>query len=654
MLILLVAAGLRFHDLGVQSLWNDEGSSYVQATRSFADIATNAAADIHPPGYYWALRMWRGLVGESEFALRYLSALGGVLTVAFAYATGRLLHAHDRRYGQLTGLAAAAIVTLNTFAIFYSQEMRMYAALGLWGAASMWMLIGFFYTPTVRNGAGLAVVNALGLWTQYAFPLVMLAQGVVALLWLTVERYNFWRKLRAYVVVNGAAIALFAPQLPTALNQVTTWPNTGDNTPVPEALGMVAGWLSFGITFTETGASWLAVMLILALIGMTGLGVPRGYVHNAWRSLLPVIFLVVPVGIFIGAGLFREGNIKFLLPAQVAFALAVGQGVPAVARVIRQRRHDATTLRPTQKRRLARNRTPSVTVLLAAVAIAGILYQMVRAVPPLYTDATYFRNDYRAIVQRIAPIVDSDDVIILNAPGQQEVFNYYYDGPAAPVGIPFGLNDTDAQIEQATQVELQGADDIYVVLWGDAERDPNGIVERTLDSGAFEVSNKWYGDVRLARYVTEADRFDFVNDTFTATFGENIILDQVALNTRDLLAGEVLQVRLFWRTTALLDERYKVTLQLLDENGGLVAQRDSEPGGGNTPTSEWPLNREVTDNHALLIPADILENAPEANFTLIIALYNHADSSERLPVNRTEQDTFTLTTVTITEPEGNE
>ncbi|MEL6272636.1 MAG: hypothetical protein AAFR22_22715, partial [Chloroflexota bacterium] len=76
-LILLVAAGLRFHDLGVQSLWNDEGSSYVQATRSFADIATNAAADIHPPGYYWALRMWRGLVGESEFALRYLSALGG-------------------------------------------------------------------------------------------------------------------------------------------------------------------------------------------------------------------------------------------------------------------------------------------------------------------------------------------------------------------------------------------------------------------------------------------------------------------------------------------------------------------------------------------------------------------------------------------------
>ncbi|MEM6282658.1 MAG: hypothetical protein AAF787_10735, partial [Chloroflexota bacterium] len=233
-------------------------------------------------------------------------------------------------------------------------------------------------------------------------------------------------------------------------------------------------------------------------------------------------------------------------------------------------------------------------------------------------------------------------------------FNYYYDGPVTPVGIPFGLNDTDTQIEQATRVELQNADDIYVVLWGDAERDPNRIVETTLDGNAFEVGNTWYGDVRLAHYVTEASRFDFVNDTFTATFGEDIILDEFALSTRDLLAGEVLQVRLFWRTTALLDERYRVTLQLLDENGVLVAQRDSEPGGGTRPTDDWPLNRRVTDNHALLIPPDIVENAPEANFTLIIALYNLANSSDRLPVNRTEQDIFTLTTVTITEPEGNE
>ena len=90
-LIVFLAAVLRFHNLGAQSFWNDEGSSYVQATRSFADIAANAARDIHPPGYYWLLALWRGFVGDSEFALRSLSAFASVLTVAFTYALGKRL-----------------------------------------------------------------------------------------------------------------------------------------------------------------------------------------------------------------------------------------------------------------------------------------------------------------------------------------------------------------------------------------------------------------------------------------------------------------------------------------------------------------------------------------------------------------------------------
>ena len=49
--VLLLASGIRFHLLGEQSLWSDEGNSYVQATRSFKAIADHASRDIHPPGY---------------------------------------------------------------------------------------------------------------------------------------------------------------------------------------------------------------------------------------------------------------------------------------------------------------------------------------------------------------------------------------------------------------------------------------------------------------------------------------------------------------------------------------------------------------------------------------------------------------------------
>src|SRR5690606_8417190 len=124
--VILVAFFLRFYNLETQSLWNDEGNSYVQATRSFADIAANAARDIHPPGYYWLLAVWRAFLGDSEFALRSLSAFASVLTVAFTYALGKHL------FNPLAGLFAALFVSLNTFSIYYAQEARMYALLALW------------------------------------------------------------------------------------------------------------------------------------------------------------------------------------------------------------------------------------------------------------------------------------------------------------------------------------------------------------------------------------------------------------------------------------------------------------------------------------------------------------------------------------------
>lgn len=657
-LILLLAAFVRVHQLGTQSFWNDEGSSYVQATRSFRDIAINAAADIHPPGYYWALKVWRSVAGDTEFALRYLSALAGVLTVAFAYGLGRRLYPYQRPYGVVVGLVAAGLVALNTFSITYSQEARMYAVLALWGAASMWALVGFFYHPTWRNGLVLGVFNALGLWTQYAFPLVMLAQGAVALLWLLamVGWGHFRRALVGYVLANALAILLFAPILPTALRQVTMWPNTGVDVPYPQALGVVMNWLAFGITYAETNTTWIAIMLILVLFGLRDMSIEhaltRQNLHSRWRALLPVLGVVVPVGIFVAAGLFREGNVKFLLPSQVGFALAVGQGAAGLVWLMNRRRaefsHSAPTVKTAEVVRVPRQSEWLLLILtrgLAAIALVGVFWQVARAVPPLYTNPDYQRSDYRALVNTIAPALDANDAVILNAPGQIEVFRYYYDGDLEPLRIPFGLNDTNAEIQQATERVLRQSDDIFLVLWGDAERDPDGIVEQTLDANAFEISNEWYGDVRLARYATEAERFNYVEDV-NVRFGDVILLERFALNDNELGAGEVLQVRLFWQAIAPMDTRYKVTLQLLDENGVLVAQRDAEPGGGSQPTDTWLFGERVTDNHALMIPAE------EAHLTLIVALYNPQDSNARLPVSTSREDYLDLTTITITQPEA--
>src|SRR5512147_3319663 len=92
--ILALAAFLRFYLLDGQSFWNDEGNSARIAERSLTLITEGAAGDIHPPLYYYLLHVWRGLFGASEFALRSLSAVLGVVLVWLTYLIARRVFDH--------------------------------------------------------------------------------------------------------------------------------------------------------------------------------------------------------------------------------------------------------------------------------------------------------------------------------------------------------------------------------------------------------------------------------------------------------------------------------------------------------------------------------------------------------------------------------
>jgi len=224
-IVLLIAAGARLYRIDAQSLWNDEGNSLRLAERNVPDLIDAAARDIHPPGYYLALKAWIALAGTSELALRALSALAGVLTVAATIALGRRLFSAGA--GALSGL----LVALSPLAIYYSQETRMYALLGLLAALSMAVFVEWLARVEQDRAAwawalALALLNAAGLYTHYAYPFTLLAQGALFLLWLAWRgRSGVGRRaLMVYVALNLLALALFAPWLPTAWDQLTTWP----------------------------------------------------------------------------------------------------------------------------------------------------------------------------------------------------------------------------------------------------------------------------------------------------------------------------------------------------------------------------------------------------------------------------------------------
>lgn len=618
---LLIAFALRVHELGAQSLWHDEGNSYVQSTRTFSEIAYHAGLDIHPPAYYWALAVWRLLTGESEFALRALSLFASLLSVAFLFALAR------RLFDAWTAGAAAVFAALNTFSIFYAQEARMYALLALWGAAAMWALERLVHRPTPRHALILGAINAAGLWTQYSFPFVMLAQGVQVL----VAAGSFARRrdgraaarlIGLYAGANALALAIFAPWLPTALRQITTWPTTGDLTPPAEALATISAWLTLGLTAPAGLPPLAAIALLFGVLHLDRR--PLGL----WRMLVPVVFTVLPVVCFLALGLFRASNLKFLLPAQLAAALWLAQGLRAIWRL--QPRSSALAFAP---------RAVSVGIgLWMIVALWG-------GIPSLYGDTAFRRADYRAIVRTIESELRAGDAIVLDAPNQEEVFRYYYRDDLAPIyPLPPGLGGDDAETQAAVRGVIARHERVFAVFWGEAERDPNRIVERTLDQEAFEAGDTWYGDVRLARYVmpqplTTVRASDAL---FTAENGDAIRLERYALSEMEITAGSALQAQFDWRTDAPLERRYKVFIQLLDANGALAAQRDSEPGGGLALTNTWMPGEVLRDNHGLMVPHDLAVGT----YTLIVGWYDLEDPSARLRLTD-GSDAFILGMVTV-------
>lgn len=625
--LLLIAVWARFHHIGAQSLWNDEGNSYGQALRTLPNIAVNAAADIHPPGYYALLAGWRVLTGESEFALRVLSAFASILSAAFAFALGR------RLYGNTAGLTALAAVAVNTFSIMYAQEARMYALLALCGAASTWALIDAILTPGRRGVILLALTTAAGLYTNYAYAGVMAFQAVFGLAWLA---WALWTKRPVARIVQvaalgyGAALLLYLPWLPTALRQVTQWGSTGEPIPFDEAISTTIGWLTVGPTYTQVGIT--AGVVILLALGLYNLNPPdadateRGArISRRLTLALPPLWVLVTVSGFFALGLFREANLKFLIPAQIAVALWLGRGAWVLWHFPLKHPAHWTYHLPR-----------ALTVLMVVTFVLGAR----GAIEALHNDPQFQRDDYRGIAQAIAADGQPEAAVILNAPGQLEVFGYYarrYGPEWTLAPLPIGLTVDDAATRAELETLAANHDRIYAVLWGTDERDPQQVVERFMNTQTYPIDERWFGSVRLARYVTRGTIG--APQAAGATFefpGGSIELVDFALSTDRPTAGGSLEIALNWRAHPTPPQNYKVTVQLLSADGRVVTQRDAEPVGYQRPTSTWAPDEIVYDLHALVLPNDLLPAA----YRLIVGLYDPENPQTRLPVDGL--DAYTL------------
>ena len=234
--ILVASAGVRFGALGAEELWLDEARTVAVARHEWSGLMQALAHDNKPPLYYVAVRGWLWGLGESEAALRSLSALFGLFTVALCFAFGRDL------LGARGGLVAAMLAGLTPIAVHYSREGRNYAMLTFFVLLATWSLHRALALAADRRWWVLHAAACLAsVTTHYAGALVLLVGLVQVRLRRSPAHWKAW------AVSIGAVTVVFSPWLLVLRRQA-------------EGVGSTLSWL---VPFWEAYPPPMAIPLSL-------------------------------------------------------------------------------------------------------------------------------------------------------------------------------------------------------------------------------------------------------------------------------------------------------------------------------------------------------------------------------------------------------
>jgi mannosyltransferase len=565
--LIVVAAALRWFRIDAQSLWYDEGISAHQLTRTFPEILRAAALDTHPPGYYWTLKAWGEAVGSSALALRSLSAAWGVLMVVITFLIGR------RLFGTLPATIAALLLAVAPLAVYYSQEVRMYAQV-----TALALLAVYAYTRRVHWLY--AIAGAATLYSQYLGIAVLAAVNVHALMW--------WRQRtrREWLVWLGANLAIalaFLPWLPTFIAQQSHALNVSPRTPLGLLVATLEAYAG-GVAGSDVLLWGGAALVALAVIGFV---FSRDRLEAGTLALLLWLF---PLGLVFALG-FRSGlfEIRYLIVGVPGLLLLAGFGLVRLV-------HWPALV-------------PVATCAALVPAALGLYAQ--------YFDPALARDDYRDLVASIQQDAQPGDAVLLVAPNQTEIFDYYAQGALPEFGLPAQrpIDPSDA-VSRLDALRAQYSR-VWLVSWAMNEADPKGVISTWLAQNGFQATHQWYGSVQLAliAFAPTAASTQQVN----ATLDNGIVLDGYSIGSRTLKPGDTLDLTLVWRSVAgPTPDHWKVFTHLLDSQSLVVAQRDAEPADNLRPTTTWKEGEQIQDNYGIAIPPDL----PAGSYTLEIGMYD--------------------------------
>ena len=341
------------------SIWFDEAFGAYLSQFNFIDIARYTASDVHPPMYYWLLKLWAMLFGNTDLAMRSMSVLFGGVAIVFGYLlTNRLFSRNIARVSLI-------LMAVSPMLIRYSREMRMYTLVTAIAMAATYILVIAMESKKKLPWVIYGILVALGMWTHYFTALIWIAHWIwrADIIRRIAGKGKFIKQFfsKQWLMSHIIAVAVFVPWLPFMAIQFATvqasgfWiaPITPDtvinfmtNVVFYQDIGEVNNWLAIGFIVLIVAVSIMAVIvykkqnqqqrqnyrLVMALafipvVILTVLSLPPLRPAFVDRYLIPstlsiVLFMAVTIGFAMKS--FRPRlRILFVLPVISMFVIGI-------------------------------------------------------------------------------------------------------------------------------------------------------------------------------------------------------------------------------------------------------------------------------------------------------------------------------------------
>ncbi len=655
LLVFLVLLAFFFYTfrLDYQSLWYDEGFSIYLAGTSVSEITARTASDIHPPFYYYLLHFWVKLFGGTEFSLRYLSAIFGLLTIPLMWAVGK------RLLGTGAGVLAAALVTLSPLFLWYSQEARMYTLVTVLCLLSTYLLLRITDGLGRRAVAWAAyfVVNVIAVYTHFYAFFVLAFQVVFFvcwwLLWSRGRAGRRWSALANGLLCQGAVVLAYLPWSRFVLQRygadVSYWKGT---LRVGEVLRKTLITFSTGHSVLEIIAQpialgylliLLAAIAILALRAMRRLRPEEGMDGSSvslmdrwpWLTLLGLLlYLALPCLLLVVISYQRaKFHPRYLMLSAPAFFLLIAGGLAGLLEMAGSR--------------TGRRRTLALIIGWVLLCFVGITSGY--AIYNAYFDIYFLKDDFRSAARFIEENKGENEAVILTSGHFFPVFEYYYEGddwyPIPDEPTLSAQHVLDYGLASELNRILPGRDGVWVLLWQHEVVDPVGFLTGMLgEEGELVPYAGGFWGLKLLHYALPPD-VHFSSEPspehpLTVNFDDQIrLLGYTVSEGKATTSG--LEVVLYWQALQEIDEDYKVSLRLRDEAGHEWGGYDGRPTGLLYPSFRWSVGETLFGTMQITPTA----GTPPGLYQLQVSLYSDVNLVGLDVLD--EQGTPTGTTATL-------